>query len=145
MPASLPAKDLSDPPADWLEAYAVLLCEDDCGDSFVREIEAIYRLRDIEVRDGYRRSPRYQEAVAELVRRGLREPEPEPELITRTAAADAIAAAWGEARARVRYFVSWLPVVHRGGRQWYRTADVRRFIETDGRAYADITSRRTAV
>ena len=144
MPASLPAKGLSDAANDWLQAYADLLGGEHGDYDFARTISAAYRLRDIEERDGHRSSPRYQEAVAELVRRGLREPEPEPELITFTAAAEAIADAWGETPRRVHFFVRWLPQVYADGRHWYRAADVRKFIETDGRAFAAIRPRRTA-
>jgi hypothetical protein len=133
MPANSPARDLSEAPDDWLQAYAILLDEDNASeDKFVRHIEAIYKLREIEDRDGHRGAS-FEEVKAELIRRGLRETDPEPEFMTRSATVAAIKERDGCKLHQARYLASLLPCFTKDGHKWltgpqrYRIADVKEF------------------
>lgn len=67
-----PLEDLSDVPDDWLEAHLTLVDEGsnrDPDDHFVASIEAIFRKRDIERREGRRFFATGKNAQAEKLRR----------------------------------------------------------------------------
>jgi hypothetical protein len=130
MPATMPASDLSEAPDDWLRERFILLDEDAGEDKFAREIEAIYRLR-----EDRRWRGSFEETKAELIRRGLREPDPEPEFMTRSATVAAVkehdSCTLQKARRTVDIFLT--PLTEDGrkwitGRQWYRIADVKEFL-----------------
>lgn len=131
MPATMPAKDPSDAPDDWLQAYVIYLSEDGEGDdSFADKIKAICRMHDIAKREGGRTwHVPYEEAKAELVRRGLREPDPEPEFFSRSETIAAIKEKLGCKLPEARFWAHPLPFKRdNSGRQWYRREDVRSFL-----------------
>lgn len=67
-----PAEDLSDVPDDWLEAFLIIIDESDTRDPdghFVASIEAIFRKRDIERREGRRFFATGKNAQREKLRR----------------------------------------------------------------------------
>lgn len=133
MPATVPAwtpgdPDISDAPDDWLQAWFVYVNEEPRGeDDFAQRIQAIYTLRDIERRDGVRRYATWQEAKAELIRRGLREPDPEPEFIGRADTIAAIREHMNVGLHEARYWATFIKSFQRNGRQWYRREDLRAF------------------
>lgn len=140
MPATAPARDLSNAPDDWLQARAAWLDEDNAShDKFVHQIEAIYRMREIAEREGREWRASFEEVKAELVRRGLREPDPDPEFMTRSATVAAIKEKFGCDLRRARYWAGLLPAVTEDGRdwnisrgrQWYRKADVEAILSDE--------------
>lgn len=67
-----PVEDLSYLPDDWLEAFLLVTDEDRDGDPdarFVSEIEAIFRMRDIQAREGRSLIVHPKAARAEKLRR----------------------------------------------------------------------------
>jgi hypothetical protein len=70
---SVTTKDLSHLPTDWLKAFAVWVGEPDGTlppeEVFTRRIEAIFRMRDIERREGRSFAANPDDALAELARR----------------------------------------------------------------------------
>lgn len=120
MPATMPASDLSGAPDDWLQAVAALLDEDDAGEEkFAHQIEAIYKMREIARREGRNWHAPFEEVKAELIRRGLREPDPEPEFMTRSAAVAAIREKCQNRKLQhARFFADLLPSWTEDGRKW---------------------------
>lgn len=66
-----PVEDLSHLPNDWLDAFLFLIDEEDGGaeDRFAAEIEAIFRMRDIQRREGCSLHAYPDAARAEKLRR----------------------------------------------------------------------------
>ena len=131
MPATVPAWDLSEVPGDWLQAYVDWLDEDDRGDDkFARQMNAIYQMRDIAKASGASWHPGFEQAKAELIRRGLRDPDPEPVTVGRAAAVAAVREKDGCDIHRARFFIDLLtPVTEDGGRwiygrKWYLKTDL---------------------
>lgn len=58
--------DLADVPTDWLESYAQLVSDDG---EFADDVAAIYRMREIERREGRTFSGRAEDVLAELAER----------------------------------------------------------------------------
>ena len=135
MPASSPARDLSEAPDDWLQAYYTWINEDDSGDDrFALHMQAIYRMRDIAEREGRSWHAPFEEVKAELIRRGLREPDPDPEFMSRSATVAVIKEKTGYKLHQARYLANLLPhYAEDGGKwlyngKWYRIADVRELL-----------------
>lgn len=113
---------ITDIPTDWLEAFCVLVDEDS---EFAEEIKAIYRMRDIEQRDGVHYIPDPGAAQAELARR-----EERPwEAITRLEANKVIREAFGWKFTQAARLLNRLSPVMRRGRQMYFLADIEAVVE----------------